>query len=276
MGARPLSVGREVVLFFAATAAGTMNAFAGGGSIVAFPALVWSGLPPTVANATNTVAIFPGSLAAMIPFRSDLAATRPWLVRLLPWSVLGGVLGAVLMLATPERTFARLVPGLILLATALFAAQEIAAGASLRAVAGESPPATGAPAGALESEVDVGPSAGATAAVLQLAISVYGGYFGAGIGILMLASLGRLGLRDLHRRMAVRTALATCINGVAALCFVARGAVDWRSALVMTAGQVLGGYGGAAVARSVPPHLARLAVVLIGTGMALAMALRGG
>lgn len=262
----------EVVLFLAAAVAGAMNAFAGGGSLVAFPALVWAGLPPTIANATNTVAIFPGSLVTMIPFRREIASATTWLRRLLPWSIVGGVAGSILLLSTPERVFARLVPGLILFATATFALQEAFGRGGAAAIRADGAPG---PAGAGDGPVDPGERpGGVVAALLQLAISVYGGYFGAGIGILMLAALGHLGLRDLRRRMAVRTCLATCINGVAAVCFVLGGAVDWRSAGIMAAGQVLGGFGGGSVARAVPRAWARRAVILIGTGMAVAMALR--
>ncbi|MFM8412864.1 MAG: sulfite exporter TauE/SafE family protein [Alphaproteobacteria bacterium] len=166
------------------------------------------------------------------------------------------------MLATPEKVFLRLVPALILFATGVFAAQEFVGGISASTVVPE-------PLG----EDEPPPRFPWRSAAAQFLIAVYGGYFGAGIGIMMLASLGILGLRDLHRRMAVRTCLATLINGIAAAWFVRGGAVDWPVALLMTAGQVVGGYGGASLVRSVPRAWVRRGIVAVGLGMALLMAL---
>lgn len=249
-------------LFLVAVVAGATNALAGGGSLLTFPALVWAGLPPIVANGTNTVSIFPGSLAAMLPFRGELDRSRTWLRALFLPSLAGGLAGAFLLLATPEKLFLRLVPALILFATGVFATQEllvrVAGTATADAVLGEDEPAPRSPW---------------RARAVQFLISLYGGYFGAGIGIMMLASLGLLGLGDLHRRMAVRTCLATAINGIAAAWFVRGGAVDWPVAALMTVGQVVGGFGGASLVRSVPRNWVRGGIVAIGLGMALLMAL---
>ncbi|MFM8408756.1 MAG: sulfite exporter TauE/SafE family protein, partial [Alphaproteobacteria bacterium] len=221
-----MTIAHAVALFLVAVAAGATNALAGGGSLLTFPALVWAGLPPIVANGTNTVSIFPGSLAAMLPFRADLEKSRSWLRALVLPSLAGGLAGAFLLLATPEKVFLRLVPALILFATGVFAAQEFVAGISASTVVPE-------PLG----EDEPPPRFPGRSAAAQFLIAVYGGYFGAGIGIMMLATLGILGLRDLHRRMAVRSGLATLINGIAAAWFVRGGAVDWPVALLMTAGQ---------------------------------------
>jgi len=255
-----VTAARAVALFLVAVAAGATNALAGGGSLLTFPALVWAGLPPIVANGTNTISIFPGSIAAMVPFRGEIDRSRTWLRALLLPSLAGGLAGAFLLLATPEKVFVRLVPALILFATGVFAAQEILVHLS----DGARPPS---PLGVDEPP----PRSPWRAAALQLPIALYGGYFGAGIGIMMLASLGILGLRDLHRRMAVRTCLATVINGIAAAWFVRGGAVDWPVAAIMTVGQVVGGFGGASLVRAVPRSWVRRAIVAVGVGMALLM-----
>lgn len=257
-----MTLAHSAGLFAIAVVAGATNALAGGGSLLTFPALVWAGLPPIVANGTNTVSIFPGSLAATFPFRSDLERSRSWLRALVLPSLTGGLAGAFLLLATPEKVFLRLVPVLILVATALFAAQEIAVRETVGA---------GAP-GSIGVD-EPAPRSRWRASAVQFLISLYGGYFGAGIGIMMLASLGVLGLRDLHRRMAVRTCLATLINGIAAAWFVRGGAVDWPVAALMAAGQVLGGFGGASLVRAVPRAWVRRGIIAVGLAMALLMAL---
>ncbi|HZR84280.1 MAG TPA: sulfite exporter TauE/SafE family protein [Candidatus Binatia bacterium] len=255
-----MSLWEAAVLFAAAMLAGVVNSVAGGGSLISFPALVWAGIDPVRANATNTIAISPGALAAMAPFRRELRDMGSWLWMLGIPSVVGGGIGAVLLLATPERLFARLVPALILFATGVFALQEAIA----RRVGGDPTVAAGGEAPVLAR----GP---VVAAGVQLAIAVYGGYFGAGIGIMMLAALGFLGLRDLHRMIGLRSFLGFCINGVASVYFAASGMVDWRAAALMTLGQVAGGYGGAAVARRVPRAVVRRAVVAIGLAMAASL-----
>jgi hypothetical protein len=260
-----VSAFEAAVLFAAAFAAGAVNSIAGGGSLISFPALVWSGIDPVTANATNTISISPGALAAMLPFRRELRDMGPWLRLLGVPSIVGGGIGAFLLLATPERVFAELVPGLILLATAVFALQETVA-RGLRAET--SPRALAGPPRLSRSP--------ALAVGFQLAIAIYGGYFGAGIGIMMLASLGFLGLHDLHRMIGLRSFLGLCINGVASVYFAASGTVDWPAALVMTAGQIAGGYGGAAVARRVPRGAVRAAVVAIGVLVAASFFLTRG
>jgi uncharacterized membrane protein YfcA len=235
------------VLFTAAMLAGAINAVAGGGTLITFPRLVWSGLEERVANATSTVALWPGSMGGMWGYRRELRRLRPWLILLVP-SFLGGIAGARLMLATPAETFRRLVPFLILTATGLFMLQ-------------------GTVSRLLRREKVVGrPSLWimGIVALLQLAIATYGGYFGAGIGILMLAVMSLLGIEDVHEMNGLKTVLATCINGVAALCFVWAGSVDWPRAMVMIAGSVAGGYGGATVARRLGQRPVRGIVVAIG------------
>lgn len=253
---------RTLVLFAAAVLAGVVNSVAGGGSLISFPALVWAGLDPVLANATNTVAISPGALAAMIPFRRELRDMGAWVRLLGPPSLAGGAVGAWLLLATPERLFAELVPALVLFATVVFALQEVIARLA---------PAAAASDAATPGRQAQPLRAPALAIAVQLAIAIYGGYFGAGIGILMLAGLGLLGVSDFHRALGLRSFLGLCINGVAALYFVGAGTVDWFAAAVMIAGQVAGGYGGAAVVRRVPRPVVRHAVVAIGLAMAASL-----
>jgi hypothetical protein len=253
---------RGLALLVAATVAGGINAVAGGGSLITFPALVWAGLDPIVANTTNTVTLWPGSLAAVMGFRRDLRGLARWIVVLTVPSILGGAAGAYLLLRTPSRLFAAFVPWLILFATALFALQ---APITRRMRAG-------APQGPNPPPLGGGRSASQAGIVLfQLAVAVYGGYFGAGIGILMLSSLGLLGFTNLHQMMGVRNLLAVFINGIAAAYFVVRGTIDWPYAAVMLVGQVGGGFVGSHVARRVSQPAMRGFIVAVGLSMTLSL-----
>jgi uncharacterized membrane protein YfcA len=246
-----------LVAFAVAFAAGAINSVAGGGTLLTFPTLIWLGLPPIVANATSTVSIWPGSFGAMWGFRHDLRnADVPLLAFLLP-SIAGGLLGAVLLRLTPTRVFDQLVPALILFATVLFMAQE-----PLQRLVGSRP----------DRHRDPRWLAGAM--VFQFAIGLYGGYFGAGIGILMLAGLGILGMRDIHQMNGVKNLLALCINGIAAVYFISMGMVDWTVLAAMAAGAITGGIGGAGLARKAGRRAVRWIVIAIGLGMATSLALR--
>jgi hypothetical protein len=258
-----VSVSQVCVIFGAAFVAGLVNSVAGGGTLLTFPTLVWLGRDPIIANASNAVALWPGQLASVVGFRRELRGGRRWLWRLAPSSLAGGVLGAILLLVTPSRVFASIVPYLIFFATILFAFQEPITRRLHRR-------AHGAPAvGAEESS-----TWWIWAAVFQFAVAVYGGYFGAGMGILMLAALGILGLTDIHHMNGLKNAFAVCINGVAALYFSACGVVNWSDALVMAAGAIAGGYGGAGLARYVGRGVVRRAVVVIGVAMGVSLLLR--
>ena len=245
------------VIFVAAFIAGMVNSVAGGGTLLSFPALVWIGVAPITANATNTVALWPGSLAGMVGFRHEMGNARRWMLVLGAPSVVGAAVGAVLLLRTPPDTFTLLVPYLILLATILFAAQE-----PLRRALRISTPKQG---DSPRRSWWIG------AILFQFCVAVYGGYFGAGIGILMLAALGLLGLTDIHQMNALKNFLALCINGCAAAYFVFAGAVSWRHALVMTAGAIAGGFGGAGLARRLGRTFVRRAVVAVGLAMAISL-----
>jgi uncharacterized membrane protein YfcA len=242
------------IVFAAGCLAGMINSVAGGGTLVSFPALVWIGRDPIAANVTNTVAIWPGSLGALFGFRRELGNSRRWMALLAGPSVIGGLVGAVLLLQTPSRIFAAIVPYLILFATILFALQE--------------------PITRILRPHQSRPGATASgrvwwlwAGVFQFFVALYGGYFGAGIGILMLAALGLLGLTDIHQMNGLKNFFAVCINLIAAGYFVLWGPVTWMDALIMATGTVAGGYGGAGLARRLGRRFVRRAVVVIGFAM---------
>jgi len=250
---------QTAAVFAAAFAAGMINSVAGGGTLVMFPTLIWVGLDPIVANVTCTVALWPGALGAIFGLRRELGEARSWILLLSLPSVAGGLLGAVLLLRTPPDTFAAIVPYLILFATVLFAVQEPIA----RHLRGGSEVAPAQP-----------PTWWLGAAAFQFLVAVYGGYFGAGIGILMLAALGLLGLTDIHQMNGLKNFLAICINIVAAAYFMLWGPVQWATAIVMIAGALVGGYGGADLARRLGRTFVRRAVIAIGLGMTLSLMLK--
>ena len=246
-----------LVAFLAAFAAGTVNSIAGGGTLLTFPTLVWLGLPSITANATSTVSIWPGSFGAVWGYRRELRdADVPLWLFAVP-SLVGGLLGAVLLRRTPTHVFDHLVPYLITLATLLFMAQE-----PVQRLIGHSPDRHRRPVWL------------AGAAAFQFLVGLYGGYFGAGIGILMLAALGILGMRDIHEMNGVKNVLATSINGIASLYFISTGMVRWTEVAVMAVGAIAGGLGGARIARRVGRRAVKWAVVAIGFGMAISLAVR--
>jgi uncharacterized membrane protein YfcA len=237
-------------------AAGVMNALAGGGTLLTFPALLLA-LPPgdasqVVANATSTVALVPGSLAGAWGFRRELRSVSHWIRLLFLPSLLGGLIGSLLVTRLPPRFFALLVPWLILTATLLFLLQP-----TITRVFGIGKP-----------HAEPRPAARAAVVVFQFLVAVYGGYFGAGIGILMLSSLSLMGLGDIHRMNAAKTFLAAVINGVSVVVFVAEGEVEWRYAAVMAVAAITGGYLGASYGRRLPRSLVRWLVIAIGFGLA--------
>jgi uncharacterized membrane protein YfcA len=244
------------VIALAAFAAGAINSIAGGGTLLSFPALVWIGVNPVMANATNSFALWPGSFAAMVGYRHDMANIRRWLLFLTIPAFAGGAVGAVLLLHTSMKTFTHLVPFLILGATLLLAAQElITRRLGLVAHAHEKPTA---------GWITV-------VFVFQFLVGIYGGYFGGGIGILILAALGLIGLTDMHEMNGLKNLLAICINGVAAIYFAFSGAVIWKDGFIMAVAAVIGGYLGARIARRFGRTFVRRAVVLIGLSMGIAL-----
>lgn len=252
------------LVFLSALIAGMMNSVAGGGTLVAFPTLLWIGVEPIRANVTCTVALWPGSLGAMFGFRRELGDSRRLMLLLGAPSVAGGLVGAILLLLTPSRLFAAIVPFLILFATILFAAGEPItrrfAGSDIPQIYAERSPSRGWWAGAI---------------VFQFLVAIYGGYFGAGMGILMLAALGLMGLTDIHQMNGLKNFFAVCVNIIAAAYFIASGRVEWPYALIMIVGAIGGGYGGAGLARKLGRRFVRRAVIVIGLGMAVSLLFRG-
>jgi uncharacterized protein len=253
-----LDIAHGAVAFGAAFLAGAINSVAGGGTLVSFPALIWLGLPSITANATSTVAIWPGSAGGMWGYRRELGSANPRMLALVLPSLVGGIAGAVLLRVTPSSIFDKLVPFLILFATLLFMAQEPVQ-RKLKSA---------------HAEAHNSPKWLAGAMAFQLLVALYGGYFGAGIGILMLAALSILGLSDIHVMNGLKNFFAICINGVAALYFISAGMVYWPDVLIMAVGAVVGGYGGAGAARKAGRTAVRRIVIAIGFGMAASLFLR--
>ena len=247
-----MSAAGFVLVFLAAAIGGAINSIAGGGTLLTFPAIVWLGVPPLAANATSTVALWPGSFGSMWAYRGELTGARAWLTWFTVPSVAGGIIGAQLLLRTSPDRFDAIVPYLVLGATLLFLLQ---------------PPLSRRLSRRAPEEHDVRrplrpPSWWFLAA--QVGIAIYGGYFGAGIGILMLAALGAMGLTNIHRMNGLKNWGAMCINGIAAVTFVASGMVNWPVAIAMAAGGLAGGYGGARLALRVGQRWVRRAVIAIG------------
>jgi hypothetical protein len=248
-------ISEALALAAAACAAGMINAVAGGGTLVTFPALLFFGTPPLVANATSTLALVLGTAGSIYGFRQQLAAIKPWLARFVPVSLVGGWIGSVLLTRTSDEAFARMVPFLILFATVLFFAQ-----GAFRRFAGS------------EQSAGQGTSRATwIAMVFQFAVAVYGGYFGAGIGILMLASLGFLGLRDIHEMNGLKNILGSLINQIAALWFIASGLIDWPKTAVMTVGALVGYFLGAHWSQRIPRAWVRHIVTGIGLTISAVM-----
>jgi len=239
-------------LFLAAVFAGAVNSVAGGGSLISFPSLVAYGESAIVANATNTAGIWPGSLSSALAYRRDTPVHAGLMPTLLVPSAVGGLLGAVVLVRTPPALFDHIVPFLVLFATLLFAMR------------GPISRWTGA-ADHVEERVTVGGKVWGF--LFQLFVATYGGYFGAGIGILMLGSLSVMGLRDIHRMNALKTVLGTLINVIAFAFFAVKGLVVWHLAALMAAGSVVGGWVGARGAKRVDPRLLQLFVVAVGVGV---------
>ena len=241
--------------FAAAFLAGAINSVAGGGTLISFPTLIWLGLDSVTANATSTVAIWPGSVGSMWGYRRELQDAEARFAILIVPSLAGGLLGALLLRWTPTATFDRMVPFLILFATLLFMAQETV----------QRMLKTGSAANRHTARWLTG------AILFQLAVGIYGGYFGAGIGILMLAALSILGLNDIHEMNSLKVVFGGSINGIAALYFVWARMVYWPHVLVMAAGAIAGGYGGAGLARRLGRRAVRRIVVAVGLGMAISL-----
>ena len=238
----------NALLLAAALVAGALNAVAGGGSFLTLPALVFTGVPPVVANATGTVALLPGYMAGAWGFREDVAPppglSLPAVVVL---SLLGGSIGAGLLLVTPDATFKKIIPWLLLAATALFAL-----GPQLRQWAG---------AGQHQAS-------SVKAALGMLLVAGYGGYFNGGLGILLLALFGLLGQTQLNAMNGMKNLVSALLTAIAVAIYAAGGIVQWPQALLMMAAATAGGYGGARLARKLPAAVLRWGIVVTGLVMA--------
>jgi uncharacterized membrane protein YfcA len=241
-------------LSIAALLAGAMNAVAGGGTVLTFPALLLYGVPAIQANATSTLALMIGMTGSVFGYRRQMRAVAPLITRFGIVSIIGGLLGALLLTCTREQTFAALAPFLLLFATILFLANN-----ALRRLVRIEP---------LARTSDLLHRRGILIAyIFQFLVAVYGGYFGAGIGILMLASLGILGMHDIHEMNALKTVLAALINLVATIYFIFAGLIVWPEAAVMTVGATVGYLAASHYALRIPQNTVRLIAAAIGLGI---------
>ena len=245
-----LTLETVIFLFFAGVLGGALNSVAGGGSFIAFPALLFTGVPPIPANATNTIALWTGAAASGGAYRKRLDVPKRVMVPLLAASLIGGLAGAILLLKTPAHTFMRVLPWLTLGATLLFAFGKKLAGGRKSVI---------------EHEASTAALVGTT--LFQLCVGVYGGYFGGGMGIVMLAMLAVLGMTDIHAMNALKSLMAFVVNGIAVVTFIVAGAVYWKHGIVMILGGIVGGYVGAHYAQKMPQVWIRVFVVLVGAGM---------
>jgi uncharacterized membrane protein YfcA len=252
-----MNLARDAFLVGSSVAAGAINSVAGGGTLLSFPAAMASGMPAVIANATNAVAMTPGSLAAGWGYRRFLgekARLAAWL--LLPAGV-GATLGAYILRHTRPSLFEAIVPWLILGATLIILLQQL-----------------GLRTGAQAQPAPDAPQRLPLIMFFQLLVGIYAGYFGGAMGIIMLAYLSLLGGMEIHQMNAIKNLLAALMNGVASIYFIACGMVDPRGALLMTAGAVTGGFIGARVARRIQPRVVRWAVIVIGLSLTATFAIR--
>jgi uncharacterized membrane protein YfcA len=249
-----LTFGNVGLLVTAGFLAGIMNAVAGGGTFLTFPALVFIGIPSVAANQTSTIAVFPGQVASFWAYRKILAAETRTVVVLGLTSLLGGSLGAIILLNTSIAAFDRLVPWLLLFATVMYCfGNTIRNRLGWRLIN--------------KSEREIGWSSLLKAALIQLVIGIYGGFYGAGAGIVELAVLDMLGFENIHLANALKVILTTAFNTLAVVIFIAVGKIFWPEALLMGMATISGGYSGAWVAQRLPQAWVRNFVILVGITM---------
>jgi uncharacterized membrane protein YfcA len=249
-----VDISQGILLFISAAIAGAINSIAGGGSFIAFPALIFTGVPPINSNAMCSVALFPGSMASIGGYRLELVEERKILPLMILTSIIGGIAGSIIMLRTPPNTFMELVPYLLLTANLLFIfGAKITTAFRNRRISKESNRTTQI----------------SRIVILQLFIALYGGFFGAGMGIMMLAALALMGMDNIHKMNAFKVVLGSCINGIAALIFISAGVILWLQTSIMIFGAILGGFWGAHYARKYDPAKVRKIVIFIGSAMTL-------
>ncbi|MEP7347705.1 MAG: sulfite exporter TauE/SafE family protein [Gemmatimonadaceae bacterium] len=247
------NLARLPFVVLAAAVGGAINSIAGGGTLLTFPALIALGIPALVANATSTVALWPGALGSIWGYRGELSGVRRWAFAWAVPSLLGGFVGAWLLLRTSASLFEGLVPWLVLGATTLFIVQRPVMERLRARMATQPEPHD--PSAIMPTR---------TVLLYQFGVGVYGGYFGAGIGILMLAALGFLGFTNIHRMNGLKNFGALCVNAVAAITFAMSSLVNWPVALAMAVGAVIGGYAGSRMAQRVSQLRVRQAIIVIG------------
>jgi hypothetical protein len=256
-----------LVLLVTGFVAGAVNSVAGGGSLITFPTLLALGYPAVQANVTNTVGVLPGNLGGTAAFRHELAGQRDRLIRCGLAGGAGAAAGSVLLLHTPEAAFRRTVPALILLAAVLILVQPLVSDRLRRRQRART----------LERRDAVARSQGsAWAAPLAVGvIAVYGGYFGAAVGVMLIAALGTLVADSLVRVNALKTAMQLAVNGVSAVIFAAVASVAWGAAVTLALASGAGGFAGGRVARRLPETWLRVAIVAVGVAAAITVAVRG-
>jgi uncharacterized protein len=245
-----LTLAQAIFLFAAGALGGALNAVAGGGSFIAFPALLFTGVGPVAANATNTLALWVGVTASGGAYRKHFNISKRVMIPLVATSIVGGLAGALLLIKTPPNTFLRVLPWLLLGATLLFAFGKHLTGRISVGISHESSNA-----------------AVAGASIFELFVAVYGGYFGGGMGIMNLAMLAAIGMTDMHAMNALKVVLGGFINGVATFTFIATGAIVWKQGAAMTLGAIGGGFFAAHYAQSLPQRWIRAFVIIVGSAM---------
>ncbi|KIA61435.1 sulfite exporter TauE/SafE family protein [Nocardia vulneris] len=241
----------QLAIFGAGIAAGGINTIVGSGTLITFPALLAFGLPPVTANVSNTIGLVPGAISGVHGYRRELAGQRERLVRLGTASLLGGITGAVLLLTLPANAFKAIVPVLIILALVLVVVQpRLSRWVKARRADGAGPaPQHGGP----------------VLFVAVFATGIYGGYFGAAQGVLLLGLLGVLVHEDIQRLNGVKNVLALIVNGVSALIFIVIADVNWQAVGLIALGSIIGGQLGAKMGRRMPPNVLRAVIVVVGT-----------
>ena len=245
-----MTLPQAIFLFAAGALGGALNAVAGGGSFIAFPALLFTGVGAVAANATNTLALWVGVTASGGAYRKHLNISKRVMIPLIITSIVGGLAGALLLIRTPPQTFLRVLPWLLLGATLLFALGKHLTGRISAGISRES-----------------SNTAVTGACIFELFVAVYGGYFGGGMGIMNLAMLAAIGMTDMHAMNALKVVLGGFINGVATVTFVVTGAIVWKQGAVMTMGAIIGGYFAAHYAQRLPQVWIRWFVISVGSAM---------